>query len=85
MATTAKKATLTNVCCAADGGKSAAAVAGVRREAASAFASAVDWSVPSATAEDLQDKKAAAMTSVIRPEPSSNAATKGNLFSLSSF
>ncbi|CAA2969542.1 Copper amine oxidase [Olea europaea subsp. europaea] len=76
MATTAKKATPVSVCCTADGGKSAAAMAAdVRREAASA--SAVDWSVPSTTAEDPQDKKAAAMKSAIRPELSSNATFKG--------
>ncbi|KAK6148314.1 hypothetical protein DH2020_019226 [Rehmannia glutinosa] len=78
MATTAKKATLpapkTAACCAPAAAGDSAAV--VRRESASATAAA-DWKVSPVAAEDQQSKKAAAVASLIRPEPSSNATTKG--------
>ncbi|KAG8378792.1 hypothetical protein BUALT_Bualt07G0021800 [Buddleja alternifolia] len=77
MATTQKKATLpppaTAACCppAAAGGSTGV----VHRESASASAGA-DWNVPSAVVEDQASKKGAAVVSLIRPEPSSNAANK---------
>ncbi|CAA0826695.1 Copper amine oxidase family protein [Striga hermonthica] len=80
MATTQKKATLPAPETADFGGARAAAgesAAVVRRESASATPAA-DWKVTTAHAEDQTGKKAtAAVASLIRPELSSNAASKG--------
>ncbi|KAL2465381.1 Copper amine oxidase family protein [Abeliophyllum distichum] len=68
MATTTKKTTpspSTESCVPGDGGESI-----IRREAASA--AVPDWS-----GEDQQRKKDSPVVALIRPEPSSNAATKG--------
>lgn len=78
MATTPKKATLTApktaACCSGPAGADDSAAV-VRRESASATAAA-DWTV-SPAAEDQKNKAAATVATLIRPEPSSNAAAKG--------
>lgn len=79
MATAPKKATLnppkTPACCGGGPAGAGDSAAVLRRESASATPAA-DWKV-SPAADDQKNKAAAAVATLIRPEPSANAAAKG--------